>query len=69
MKNALQHMLFVQNSNHRVELGKNLMYWQHPYIPWFSLFPRFGSECGLVTASGDEPSLSEDAKSNLYDSW
>nr|CAB3239481.1 protein downstream neighbor of son homolog [Phallusia mammillata] len=53
----------------RVELGKNLVYWQHPSIPWFNLFPRFGAECKIVPHTTGEAVTEDRIKSSLYDSW
>ncbi|XP_076816581.1 protein downstream neighbor of Son-like isoform X1 [Clavelina lepadiformis] len=58
-----------KQSDFRVELGKWLIYWQFPCIPWFSLFPRFGPECKLQSYHAGEMILSERMKSSLYDAW
>uniref|UniRef100_H2XXS5 Uncharacterized protein n=1 Tax=Ciona intestinalis TaxID=7719 RepID=H2XXS5_CIOIN len=56
-------------SDLRIELCKCLVYHQHPSVPWFKLFPRFGSDCRLVPGITTEPLSTEHAKTCMYDSW
>ncbi|XP_078491615.1 protein downstream neighbor of son homolog [Ciona intestinalis] len=64
-----QKLETTTQSDLRIELCKCLVYHQHPSVPWFKLFPRFGSDCRLVPGITTEPLPTEHAKTCMYDSW
>jgi len=64
-------------SDYLSHLYKSLVYYQHPNLPWLSLFPRFSEDACLLPKTVDVETFTTSkslldqsyVKSSLFDSW